>query len=158
MGTIVDLSVSLDERFPGTWPGQRWYEHVVWKDFPSTQEPYSTCHFTMDEHCGTHCDAPAHFIRATDKIESDLFGEHLDLSRMQGPLAVMDVRYLNKGSECGISPWIEIEDIVKWEHAHQDLSPGDILVFQTGWDSYYLPDEAGSRYVDGPIRDKKTPG
>ncbi len=157
MGKVIDLSLLLAENLPGTWPGQKPYSHVLWKDF-GEGEPYSTYHFTMDEHCGTHCDAPAHFIRATDEIESDLFGDALDLSRMRGPLAVMDVRYLTGGAPDGISPWIEVSHIIQWENNNRILEKNDILVFQTGWDRYYVPDAMGYRYGDGPVRDHKTPG
>jgi len=157
MGKIVDLSLLLEESLPGTWPGQKPYSHVLWKDF-AEGEPYSTYHFTMDEHCGTHCDAPAHFIRVTDEVESNLFGDALDLSRMQGPLAVMDVRYLNEEALDGVSPWIEVSDIRRWESGNRTLVKGDILVFRTGWDRYYVSDENRYRYGDGPVRDHATPG
>ncbi|NMA21599.1 MAG: hypothetical protein GX927_13580 [Lentisphaerae bacterium] len=52
MKKIIDLSLLLDESLPGTWPGQHPYRHVIWKDFPSPEEAYSTYYFTMDEHCG----------------------------------------------------------------------------------------------------------
>lgn len=158
MKNIIDLSLLLDESLPGTWPGQHPYSHVIWKDFPSAEEAYSTYYFTMDEHCGTHCDAPAHFIRGTDDPDSDLFGDSLDLMRMQGPLKVIDVRFLNEQKKAGISPWIEVVHVNEWETRNGALQASDIVVFQTGWDCYYKKNNAGYRYGDGPIRDRKTPG
>lgn len=158
MKKIVDLSLTLIEEYPNTWPGQHPYKHVLWKDFPNEDEPYSTCHFTMDEHCATHCDAPAHFIRATDDPNSKLFGNSLDLSLMQGNLKIIDVRSLNENAPAGISPWIEVSLIKEWEAKYGELEPKNIVIFQTGWDQYYKEGEAGYFYADGPIRDKKSAG
>ena len=154
---IVDLSLTLDEALPGTWPGQKTYKHVLWKDFPN--EVCSTYWFRMDEHCGTHCDAPAHFIVSSSEEERDAnSGDKLDLSQMQGPLAVFDVRQLCNHGHAGIGALIEPDVIEAWEHQYSPLNPKDICVFQTGWDTYYQKGTAGYQYLDGPVLKKDTFG
>lgn len=162
--TIYDLSLTFSTDLPGTWPGQHEYEHVRWKYFNSEKEPYQTNYFTMDEHCGTHCDAPVHFIPPPDSGlpcagEAGLVsGERLNLSRMQGALAVIDVRALNADAVPGMSPWIEPSMIQSWEKQYGGLQPDTIVVFQTGWDRYYVAGEEGCRYLEGPVRNGTTPG
>jgi kynurenine formamidase len=73
---VVDLSVTLSERLPGTWPGHMNYAHHNWNWFAEVEgptgrtrsaDPYQTNFIVIDEHYGTHFDAPTHFVppRAT---------------------------------------------------------------------------------------------
>jgi hypothetical protein len=68
---VVDLSLTLSERLPGTWPGHMTYAHHNWNWFAEVDgptgktrsaAPYQTNFVIIDEHCGTHFDAPTHFI------------------------------------------------------------------------------------------------
>ncbi len=68
---VVDLSVTVSERLPGTWPGHMTFAHHNWNLFdevngPSGKSksaaPYQTNFLVIDEHCGTHFDVPTHFI------------------------------------------------------------------------------------------------
>src|SRR4028119_290721 len=68
---IVDLSLTVSERLPGTWPGHMTFAHHNWNWFAEVNgptgktksaAPYQTNFFVIDEHCGTHFDAPTHFI------------------------------------------------------------------------------------------------
>ena len=63
---IVDLSVTVSERLPGTWPGHMTFAHHNWNWFAEVDgptgktkstAPYQTNFFVIDEHCGTHFDA-----------------------------------------------------------------------------------------------------
>jgi kynurenine formamidase len=68
---VVDLSLAVSERLPGTWPGHMTYAHHNWNWFAEVEgptgttrssAPYQTNFFVIDEHCGTHFDAPTHFV------------------------------------------------------------------------------------------------
>jgi kynurenine formamidase len=68
---IVDLSVTVSERLPGTWPGHTTFAHHNWNWFAEVDgptgrtksaAPYQTNFFVIDGRCGTHFDAPTHFI------------------------------------------------------------------------------------------------
>ena len=68
---VVDLSLTVSERLPGTWPGHMTYAHHNWNWFAEVEgptgttrssAPYQTNFFVIDEHCGTHFDAPTHFV------------------------------------------------------------------------------------------------
>ena len=68
---VVDLSVTLSEWLPGTWPEHMNYAHHNWNWFTEVEgptgrtrsaDPYQTNFIVIDEHCGTHFDAPTHFV------------------------------------------------------------------------------------------------
>ena len=73
---IVDLTVALSEELPGAWPSHmpfqrkiyNWYGNAPGQIQPihGFRGPYQTAWLTLDEHCGTHIDAPSHFIPPPD--------------------------------------------------------------------------------------------
>ena len=82
---VVDLSLTVSERLPGTWPGHMTYAHHTWNWFAEVEgptgttrstAPYQTNFVVMDEHCGTHFDAPTHFVPPPARacISQDLSG------------------------------------------------------------------------------------
>ena len=162
--SVVDLSLTIREDLPGTWPGQRPYIHESWKYFNSPDEPYATNYFGLDEHYGTHCDAPTHFIPPPDSglplagEAGTRYGDKLSLPQMMGNLLVVDVRPLQENGQNGVSPWITDEFIQSWEKKNREIGEGDIVVFQTGYDRYYVPGEEGKKYAQRPVADKTFPG
>jgi kynurenine formamidase len=150
---IVDLSATLSEDMPCTWPGHFPYGHRKWKDFKDPSV-YKTSFIIMDEHCGTHFDAKLHFIPEPDTQT----GDQVELKRLTGPAVVIDVRDYNKQAKPGESPWIPLKQIQDWEQEYGLLESGDIVLFLTGWDRYYREDEKGYNYLYGPVRDQQTPG
>jgi kynurenine formamidase len=69
---VIDLTLPLAEHLPGTWPGPMPFRATVWTWFadrpgdpqpvrPQTGGGYQTRWLVMDEHTGTHIDAPRHF-------------------------------------------------------------------------------------------------
>jgi len=162
--TVVDLSLTIREDLPGTWPGHHEFSHTTWKYFISEDEPYATNYFCIDEHCGTHCDAPTHFIPPPESgialagVSGTLWGDQLPLSQMMGDMVVIDARPLQRENMDGISPWITEEFIQEWEQSHGEIISGQIVVFQTGFDAYYVPGKEGEKYVQSPVADKNSPG
>ncbi len=106
---IVDLSLPFGEEFPTVFPGhprfehkvQSWYEPI---DGPpqkiSSFGPYFDNWMLLDEHSGTHFDAPTHFIPPPDSglphaaAIGGVYGADVPLSQLQGPAAVIDCRPL----------------------------------------------------------------
>ena len=73
---IVDLTVPLAEGLPANWPTHMPFQRKIYnwyapQDHPQQplhgfRGPYYTAFLTLDEHCGTHIDSPAHFIPPPD--------------------------------------------------------------------------------------------
>jgi len=173
-GTIVDLTVTLSESLPGSWPGHMPYQRKLFNYFRDNPDntpplqgsrgPYHTALIMMDEHCGTHIDAPAHFIPPPNSGLPNAAeigkttAEQLELKKMIGPAAVIDLTELTGQGGPGISPEILPSNIEAWEGKHGRLQPGDIVLFRTDWDKFYQAGPEGSKYVLDPFLMKTAPG
>ncbi len=160
---IVDLSVPLGENYPCVWPGhipfQRvnhsWfepinYEHGIVKN--ENADYYYNEWFMVDEHTGTHFDAPAHYFAHPNSSLPNahpvgkIYGHLVDLSKMMGDAVVIDATDLRDQGENGISPKFTKEDILLWEEKNGKINAGEIVLFYTGWDEFYLQGQEGYHY------------
>lgn len=170
---VIDLSVTISSDLPSGWPTHMPFASKVWNYYTTLDErqgtvpsaaPYQTRFWIIDEHCGTHLDAPTHFIPPPD---SDLpwagtFGTQsadlVPLRELMGPAAVIDVASLCAQGHAGESPWITVEHVQAWEHAHGALQAGEAVLFATGWDAHYVPGSPGNAYCRDPLLYKDAPG
>jgi isatin hydrolase len=152
---IVDLSVTLSEHLPATWPEHMPFAHKNWSWFEEDElptgactcslGPYVTHFFILDEHAGTHVDAPSHYFREGDNSEK------LDLSKLIGQAAVVDLRHLDGEAENGASPAITVAHLEAWEAEHGRFEPGEIALLLTGWSKHYVKGEAGRAFLHEPV-------
>jgi kynurenine formamidase len=168
---LVDLTLTLDEELPGSWPGTEPYRHEIenyyvpvaadGRHYPSAG-PFYACWMTLHEHVATHFDAPAHFTPPPGSgIEGEsefgtVFGDVADVRSLHGPAAVVDA--LPDESRPGVSPAITEADIRAWEAEHGALEAGEIVLLRTGWDRYYRAGAEGLKYVHRPLVTKDAPG
>jgi kynurenine formamidase len=157
---VVDLSVPLDERLPVNWPGHALFHHHVANTHaetpggpPAFRGPYRTHTIVMDEHSGTHFDAPTHFIPPPGSglphagPAGEISGDRIPLDTFMGPAAVIDCRDL-EGSSPGESPIIAPEHIARSEAAHGAIEHGAVALLWTGWtDKYFQPLPAGESFA-----------
>jgi kynurenine formamidase len=134
------------------------------KAAPSPERPnvFYSCFMVLFEHTGTHFDAPTHVIAPAGSglpsaNEHGLYGDQIDLDRLQGNAAVIDVRHLQDDAIPGQSPLISVEEVARWEETSGPLSQGDAVLFWTGWDRYYLAYPERTRYQDA-FKDRTVPG
>jgi kynurenine formamidase len=153
--TIIDLSVALSPDHPCGWPGHQQFE-IDGHWFEDRQLPYAHQGISLDEHTGTHFDAPAHFVPPSG---SDFYtgpGRHvttdqIPLERFVGQARVIDARAA-VGTARGESAWIDPAYVERSVAEHGPLHPGEIVLVYTGWsDTRYLPGDDGSRFVRGPL-------
>ena len=161
---LVDLSVAFGDEYPMAFPGHQPFEHKVhnWYvpiDGPQhvrSTAPYYDCWMLIDEHSGTHFDAPPHFIPPPGSglphasPLGAITGEHVPLAQLQGPAAVVDCRPLLR-DEPGVSPRVERSYIEAFEAEHGRLEPGDVVLIHGGWDRHFVPLPAGDAYTAGPL-------
>lgn len=147
---VVDLSVRIDAHLPAVWPGnpEPRYETFHWFDDP---QPYFNRLLTMDEHVGTHWDAPAHFLE--DHAERGLSPtDAVPLEHLVVSAAVVDATDLTEAGEVGISARITADRIRLWEEEHGELAPGEGVLIRSGWsDRYYKPFPDGRRFAEDVI-------
>ena len=173
---IVDLTVTLSEEFPAAWPTHMPFQRKVYNWYASRtgpdqiqpihgfRGPYHTAWLVLDEHCGTHVDAPAHFIPPPGSGLPHAGDQHrqtadkIDLGRLIGPAAVIDVTELTGQGELGVSPEILPSHIERWEEEHGRLQPGEIVLFRSDWEDRYTPMPDGGGYVLNPFLLQQGPG
>lgn len=154
-GKIVDLSVTLSEHLPASWPEHMPFAHKNWSWFEEDElptgactcslGPYVTHFFILDEHAGTHVDAPSHYFREGDSSEK------IDLSKLIGQAAVIDLRHLDGEAENGASPAITVAHLEAWEAEHGRFEAGEIALLLTGWSKHYVKGEAGRAFLHEPV-------
>jgi kynurenine formamidase len=152
---IVDLSVTLSEHLPSTWPEHMPFAHKNWSWFEEDElptgactcslGPYVTHFFILDEHAGTHVDAPSHYFRDGDSSEK------INLSKLIGPAAVIDLRHLDGEAENGASPAITVAHLEAWEEEHGHFEPGEVVLLLTGWTKHYVRGEDGRAFLHEPV-------
>lgn len=167
---LVDLTLTLDERLPATWPPHVPFLRHIWNWFEDVDEgahvlrshcgPYFTEVLLLDEHIGTHFDAPAHFLQQHAHTGPEpITGDQVDLRVFCGPAAVIDVNAVERrGAEAGISPLITRTDIETWEQDHRPLEGGDVVLLRSGWDRYYTRHNGGRSYAYDVAVLKNAPG
>jgi kynurenine formamidase len=169
--SVVDLSLTLDERYPVSWPGATPFQHHLANtmdsriaDAPTGGGPYVTHTLMLDEHTGTHFDAPSHFIPPPgsglphEGPAGLVTGDVVPLADLLGRAVVIDCRSLSS-SKPGVSPIITPSLIEADEALYGAVEPGDAVLFWTGWaDEHMRPRPDGDTYVLRPFTVRDAPG
>lgn len=133
MRKIIDLSLGLED-------GMITYPTSVHKTFESSIvgriqiEGRETRKFTMGSHCGTHVDAPKHFLLNSKSVDQ------FDVNDLVGEAILCDLGILKPGTI------IEIEDI---RSALEEVSIENYnkIVFKTSWSRFW---NTSQYYKDWP--------
>jgi kynurenine formamidase len=171
---LVDLTLLVAEELPCWWSTHMPYQHKTFNYFADRSDdsapllsrsgPYQTRWMLIDEHTGTHVDAPAHFIPAPGSglAHAGEMGlvtvDKVPLSQLAGPAAVVDVPEDLPGGAPGVSPVIGPELLERHERDHGPVTEGMVVLFRTGWDRHYRRGEAGARYCFEPLVTRSAPG
>jgi kynurenine formamidase len=124
---IVDLTHTLTPDFP-TYGGQPQLELETLVTLAN--DGYNIYQWTLNEHTGTHMDAPFHF---SDQMTADL----IPVSDLIGPLAVVDIRAKAQESpDAQLTP----EDLAAWESSYGEIPQGAIVAMLSGWDAHVKTD------------------
>ncbi|HEY3962913.1 MAG TPA: cyclase family protein [Planctomycetaceae bacterium] len=182
---VVDLSVTLSTDLPVSWPGAGVGKHrhpylKVPLMYAANLGTYHVTHM-LDSNSGTHLVPPAYalpkagFNNADYSTEvrgwldayegqyghrgtSDVTAEKVPLSQTSGRARIVDVKHL-VGSipkkDWPASPEISVADVQKFEKAHGEIQPGDVVIFHSGHDDkYFKPLPAGEACLADPLNGK----
>lgn len=106
---IVDLSLPIDEHLP----------NAKVESFRTLErDGWNATTITMYSHCGTHMDAPRHFVAEGTTLEK------MDLAACQGRARVLDLTCV------GPKELIDVKHLAPWADT---ISPGDRLLLRTDW-------------------------
>lgn len=138
--TMVDLTHELSAEAPA-WPGSRAPFRM---DTLVANERAAMFRLTLNEHFGTHLDAPRH------GSGSGRTNEQLPLPTLIAPLVVIDVRaQAARDRDYGLT----VADVEAHERAHGRIPRGAIVVLRTGWAAFWGDD---ARYYGADTTVKPT--
>lgn len=106
---VIDLSLSIDDRLPGA---------RVQTAKTIDDDGWNATTLSLYSHCGTHMDAPRHFVRDAPTIDEQ------DLSICRGPAWVLDLTPV-KSREL-----LTVDRVSRWENR---VRPGVRLLLRTDW-------------------------
>lgn len=122
--SIVDLTHVLTPQFP-LWPGSSPFEmHPV--STITTGNAFYLNELRMEEHTGTHVDAPAH------AAEHGITVEQIPASDLIAPIAVVDI---SARAATDNDALLTRADILDWENQHGRLPARCIVAMNSGWDA-----------------------
>jgi len=102
---IIDITVALHDAIP-SWPGSCGFKLTQVTDLQHG-DGCNGSHVTMDSHCGTHVDAPWHFL------PDGTTAERLDLSKFIGPAYVAKVDDAHRAITAAVLDGLKIAKEVK---------------------------------------------
>jgi kynurenine formamidase len=135
---VVDLSRTLEEHMPH-YPTHSKFFHNLWGSYWHGGRSLNY-QLVMNEHNGTHVDAPAHFI-SDAKPEAHTTIERVPATRLLG----RGVRVDCHGMEAG--ELVPKDALMQWESGHGALQAGDIVLFDFGWAARWALRPDDQRYV-----------
>lgn len=135
---------------PSSLPISRVYDltHVVGPDFPMfygaeqpqieqiksvAEDGFYKHRLTLDEHTGTHMDAPAHFIEGGSTADT------LDPATFFAPLVVIDISARAADDPDAV---VTDADLAEWEATHGTIPDGAFVAMSSGWDAKVSDPEA----------------
>jgi kynurenine formamidase len=119
---VVDLTHTLTPEFP-TFGGQPQFEMETLLTL--AKDGYTIFQWTLNEHTGTHMDAPFHF---SDQTTAD----KIPVSDLIGPLSVVDIR---AKAEEDPDAELTLDDLNAWESTYGEIPAGTIVAMLSGWDA-----------------------
>lgn len=163
--TVIDLTVPIAENVPSWYSYGQPFLKVLLNWFDGIRGHMRSFVYTIEEHTGTHCDAPIHTIPDEGSgfpwagPAGSMSVDKVPVSMFMGEAAVIDVTDLSGTGEPGMSPIIKVGRVKDWEKKHGSLKKGDVPIFYTGWtDRYYKPFPEGFKLERDCRLLKKTGG
>ncbi|HPU62307.1 MAG TPA: cyclase family protein [Bacillota bacterium] len=157
---VIDLSVLISEDTPAWCPGGQPFlrAKMNWFEGSLSRAPFFDYVLIMEEHTGTHCDAPAHMIPPEGSglphagPMHNVTLEKIPVTQTMGPAAVIDCTDLVGTEEPGVSPVILPSRVLEWEEKHGKIRPGDVVLFYTGWTDLHFKEFPEGYKLDADCR------
>ncbi len=134
-GTVEDMTHTLHEDFP-TYFGESQFSREQLFNF--AEHFFNLQQLTINEHTGTHIDAPLHFS------EDGLSVDEIPVASLVAPLCVIDIAArAATDADTQVTP----DDLKAWIAANGDIPDGACVAMHSGWASKV--DTDGFRNFDG---------
>jgi len=142
-GAVADMTHTLHPDFPTFFGAQQFFEEQL---FNYAEHHFNLKEFRVNEHTGTHVDAPLHF--SPDGLSVD----EIPVERLVVPLAVVDIRdKAASDADAQLTP----DDLRAWIATHGPLPAGCCVAMLSGWGDHVNDamfrnaDDAGTMHFPG---------
>ena len=134
---ILDLTHELSEDFP-TFGGEPGYRAE--KIFDFAKDGYNLYSLTIDEHSGTHLDAPLHFSADGQSVAE------IPVDKLVTPLCIIDIKERAADNpDAQVTP----DDLKTWISANGDIPAGACVAMNSGWSAHASSDMFRNADADG---------
>ncbi len=134
-GSVEDMTHTLHEGFPTYFGEQQFSREDV---FNYAEHKFNLQRLTINEHTGTHIDAPLHFSEDGTSVAE------IPVSSLFAPLCVIDIAArAAEDPDTQVTP----DDIKAWVDANGDIPDGACVAMHSGWGAKVETD--GFRNFDG---------
>ncbi len=136
-GQVEDLTHTLSPDFP-TFDGTPGI--AMDQKFRMDPDGYNLFQITLNEHSGTHMDAPLHFSADGASVDQ------LPVGQLVVPLAVVDIRAkAAEDPDAQVTP----DDLAAWRSANGDFPAGGAVAMLSGWADHAASDTFRNADADG---------
>jgi len=133
--SVEDMTHTLSEDFP-TYFGEQQFSREQLFNF--ADNGFNLQRLTINEHTGTHIDAPLHFSADGTSVDE------IPVSSLIAPLCVIDIAARAAGdADTQVTP----DDLKAWIDANGDIPDGACVAMHSGWGAKVNTD--GFRNFDG---------
>ena len=124
LSKVEDMTHELTEDFP-TFFGQQ--QFFMDKKFDFAKDGFNLYELRVNEHTGTHMDAPLHFSADGRSVAE------IPVADLVGPLCIVDIRERAAGdADAQVTP----DDLKAWIAAHGPIPAGACVAMNSGWSAH----------------------
>lgn len=128
-GSVEDLTHELFETFPTYFGGQQLF---LDQKFAFATDGFNLFELRVNEHTGTHLDAPLHFSADGQSVAQ------IPVSNLVVPLCVVDIRAkADADADAQVTP----DDIAAWIAANGEIPDRACVAMLSGWGAHVLTDK-----------------
>lgn len=121
---VEDMTHELHEQFPTFFGEQQFFKE---QKFNWNEHKFNLFELRVNEHTGTHMDAPLHFS------ENGASVAEIPVSSLVAPLCVIDIRAkAAENADAQVTP----EDIKAWVSANGDIPQNACVAMNSGWSAH----------------------
>lgn len=134
---IQDMTHELHEGFPTYMGGQQFFMD---SKFNFGEHGFNLFELRVDEHTGTHIDAPLHFSADGNSVAE------IPVSNLVAPLCVIDIRSKAvDNADAQLTP----DDVKAWIAANGDIPENACIAMNSGWSNIVGEDNFRGADADG---------
>ncbi len=136
-GSVADMTHTYDGDFP-TYFGAPGFSAE--QNFNFAEHGFNLKTLTINEHTGTHIDAPLHFSADGNSVDE------IPVSSLVAPLCVIDIRArAAENADAEVTP----DDIKAWIASNGDIPDNACVAMNSGWDAHVNSDKFRGADADG---------